>query len=63
VACEPLRGLKKGKMKYKVEKLETPIWRSGRRIFKYKILRLSDKETVFLFQDKKTAEDTLGRLK
>jgi len=50
-------------MSYKIEKLESPIFRSGRRIFKYRILRTTDRETVFLFQDKKTAEDTLEKLK
>lgn len=48
-------------MKYKIEKLDKPIFRSGRRIFKYKIVR-SDGSTVFLFEDKVTAKQTLGKL-
>jgi hypothetical protein len=55
----------KGKMEYKLLKLEEPIYRSGRRKFTYKIVRLKDEftwETLFLFQDKKTAQDTLEKL-
>lgn len=47
-------------MTYKKEKLTKPIWR-GKRVFKWKIVR-PDGSTVFLFQDEKTAEETLVRL-
>jgi hypothetical protein len=48
-------------MKYKIVKLEKPIYRSGRRRFTYKIVR-SDGSLVFLFQDLETAESTLENL-
>lgn len=51
----------KGTM-YKIVKLEKPIFRSGRRIFKWKIVRVLDNSDVFLFQDLETAESTLERL-
>jgi len=47
---------------YKIKKLKKPIWRPGRRVFKYKIFRTEDESTVFLFEDKKTAETTLEKL-
>jgi hypothetical protein len=47
---------------YKITKLEKPIWRSGRRIFRWKIVRVENNETVFLFQDLETAESTLEKL-
>ena len=47
---------------YKIVKLEKPIWRSGRRVFKYQIIRTADNSTVFLFQDLETAETTLEKL-
>lgn len=50
------------KLKYKIVKLDIPLWRPGRRIFKYKIIRLSDNQDVFFFEDKETAEDTLNKL-
>jgi len=52
-------------MKYTLLKLEEPIYRSGRRKFTHKIVKAIDEftlETVFLFQDKKTAENTLEKL-
>lgn len=55
--------------KYKIVKLDSPIFKPGRRIFKHKIIRLfpQGKEnvgaTVFLFEDLKTAEQTLEKLK
>ena len=52
---------KKGIM-YKIVKLDKPIWRSGRRIFKWKIVRADTDVTVFLFQDLETAESTLEKL-
>lgn len=51
----------KGTM-YKIEKLEKPIFRSGRRIFKWEIIRLEDNSRVFLFEDLETAEMTLEKL-
>ncbi len=48
-------------MTYTIKKLNKPVWRSGRRVFKYKIVR-EDGSTVFLFQDKETAEETLNKL-
>lgn len=48
-------------MKYKIIKLEQPIFRSGRRKFTYKIVR-NDGSLVFLFQDYETAEFTLENL-
>lgn len=52
-------------MKYQLIKLEKPIFRSGRRKFNYKIIRLDSlgtTETIFLFEDKRTAEQTLEKL-
>jgi len=46
---------------YKIVKLDKPIWRSGRRIFKWKIVR-ADNSLVFLFTDLRTAESTLEKL-
>jgi len=48
-------------MTYKLQKLETPIWRNGRRVFKWRIVR-DDGSLVFLFQDEKTAKETLNKL-
>ncbi len=47
---------------YKINKLEKPVWRPGRRIFRYEIVRVEDGSTVFLFEDLKTAESTLEKL-
>lgn len=47
---------------YKIIKLEKPQWRSGRRVFRYKIVRTADDSTVFFFQDLETAENTLEKL-
>lgn len=49
-------------MNYKLEKLEKPIWRSGRRVFKWRIVR-QDGTTVFLFQEERIAKETLEKLK
>lgn len=50
----------KGTM-YKIQKLDKPIFRSGRRIFKWEIVR-EDNSRVFLFEDLETAEMTLEKL-
>jgi len=49
--------------KYRIIKLDKPIFRSGRRIFKYGIFRAEDKSKVFLFEDLETAKQTLEKLK
>ena len=55
-------------MKYKIEKLIKIIERPGRRKFHYKIIRLfpQGKEepgaTVFMFENRKIAEQTLEKL-
>jgi hypothetical protein len=46
---------------YRIEKLAKPIFRSGRRIFKWEIVR-ADNSRVFLFEDLETAEMTLEKL-
>ena len=47
---------------YGLVKLEKPIFRPGRRIFRYVIYKVATGEKVFLFEDKPTAEQTLEKL-